>query len=185
MSSRIEQVELVQLGDLLGERELLAGGLQALNQIGCPGHQDPVSALDQLVADARDEMRLARARRTKGQQVVAGLKPAVALGQRPDFCLAHRGHGREVEAVQRLARRELRGDQMPLDATLFPLAELQFAQCGQEPFGWPALGVGAGAELWPEPGDGGQTERGEQHGQLGGFHSRGHAAAPRLEIRSS
>ena len=122
---------------------------------------------DELLAKAGRSVRLARARRAKGQNVVAGFQPRVAFSQGHEMGLAEAGHQGEVEAIEGLAGRQAGLGKMALDAALFTFGQFQFCECGEQAGGWPAFLVGARAEVGPEPCDGGQAQGGEQRGQLG------------------
>ena len=85
---------------------------------------------------------LARAGRPESTGCGALLQPAVIGGQGGDVGAADHRHGVEVEAVERLVRRQPGVGQMPLDASARALGELVFGESGQEAGGGPALPVG-------------------------------------------
>ena len=66
--------------------------------------------------------------------------------------------------------------QMTCGAPVGTLGDLVFEERGERPRGRPALGVGNVADAGPQPGDGGQTQLGEEQRQAGGVGSEGHAA---------
>ena len=163
----------------MGERQRLPRGLQVLDEIGRSGEEDTVSPSDELLAKAGCRVRLARARRAKGQNVVAAFQPRVAFSQGHEMGLAEAGHQGEVEAIEGLAGRQAGLGKMALDAALFTLGQFQFCECGEQAGGRPAFLVGARAEVGPEPCDGGQAQDGEQCGQLCGVDGDVHATISR------
>jgi len=97
---------------------------------------------------------------------------------------AEHGHRREVEAVQRLARRQTCLDQVSRDASLGTVGEFEFSQRRQQPGGRPAFAVGALGKRWPQGADGGQAQFAQQQRQPRGVDADlvagpvAHAAAP-------
>ena len=89
-------------------------------------------------------------------------EPAVAGGERHDLGLGDHRHGVEVEAVERLARRQARFGEMALDAAAAALGDLVLGERGEEAGGGPALLVGLLGELGPDQLDGGQAQLGEE-----------------------
>ena len=118
------------------------------------------------------------------QQIAALLDPGVALGQRHHMRLADGGHGGEVEGGEGLAVRQAGFGHMAGDAPGRALGQLVVAHRGEETCAAPALAVGLGAELLPDPTDRRQAQRIQHHRQLGGVDIT-HAASPRIGIRSN
>ncbi len=98
--------------------------------------------------------------------------------------LADGRHRGEVEGGEALALRQAGLGHVPRDAARLAVDQLMLAECGEEARAAPALAVGAGAELLPDPADGRQAQRGQHHRQLGGIDV-GHAASPDTGTRSS
>ena len=69
--------------------------------------------------------------------------------------VADHGHAGEVEAAERLARRQPGFQQVPLDASLGSLGEFEFGEGCQQACGGPALAVSAFGKRQPQFGDGG------------------------------
>ena len=95
-----QKVVLVELGDGGFERELAAGDLQLLDEVGGAGEEHAPAVLDQAEANGGREMALAAAGRAEDQQVRAFVEPGVAGDQRHDLSLRQHGHGVEVEAIE-------------------------------------------------------------------------------------
>ena len=94
--------------------------------------------------------------------------------------LAERRHGGEVEGGEGLAGWQAGLGEVALDASAGAIGEFQFGECGEQARGGPSLLVGAGGDVGPEAGDGGQAEFAEHQRQarhIGGAGG-GHAAAP-------
>ena len=184
-----QQVELVELGDVLGKREVLACRLQPLDEIRGSGEQHPVALLDERMAKCGRQVALSATGRAEGEDVVALGQPAVALGQGHDMGLAERWHGREVEAFERLAHGQACLPEMALDAAAITLGQLQLGQSGQEPGGRPPFTIGPVRERRPQVRKGRQTQRGQHQRQLGGIGGnlgRGtHAASSRAAKSAS
>jgi hypothetical protein len=159
---------LVEPLDGACEREVLAGGLQALDEVGGAGEQDAEAVVDEGVAEGGGKMALAGAGRAEQQDIAPRLEPAVPLGERQKARLAGHRHGGEVEAVEGLARREVGGLRMAGDAALLTLGQLVLGQGGEEACRGPALGIGRLGDALPEPAEGGQAQLVQQHRQAGG-----------------
>ena len=148
----------------------MAGGLQALHQFSGAGEQHVVAVLDQGAAEGGGDVGFARARRTEQQQVGALVQPGIAGGQGRDARSAQHGHMGEIEAVERLVRRQARFGQVALDAPLHPFSHLQLGKSGEEACGGPALAVGPLGHLGPQAADGGQAQLAQQQRQPGDVH---------------
>jgi hypothetical protein len=86
-----------------------------------------------------------------------------------DARLAEHRHGGEVEVVERLAGRQVRLDEMAFHTPATTFGELELGQHGEEARRGPTFLVGTLGELWPQPRHGGQPQRVQQQGQLGGI----------------
>ena len=128
--------------------------------------------------DSTQDMRLAGAGITNGDQVAAAVQP-VACRQGLDAGAWQGWQCLEVEGCQCLASRELCFVQMAPDAAHVPLGQFIFRQNGEETGGRPAFGVGAGGNLGPELVEAGQPQRGQHAGQRVDVDlAGGHALAP-------
>ena len=83
-----QEVELVELGQSGGKRELAAGDLQPLDEVDRSAEQDAVAVVDQGKAEGRGDVRLADPRRAEDQDVGTLLKPGIPGGERQDVRLA-------------------------------------------------------------------------------------------------
>ena len=94
--------------------------------------------------------------------------------------MADHGHAGEVEAVERLARRQARFEQVSLDASLSAFGEFEFGQRRQQPRRRPALAIGAFGERLPQLGDGGHAQFAQQQRQARGVDGDAvaHGVAP-------
>ncbi len=72
---------LVELLDGALQRQSLTRLLQALHEIGGSGEQDPVTVLDERVAEGGAEMRLARPARAEQQDRAATVDPPITRGK--------------------------------------------------------------------------------------------------------
>ena len=150
------------------ERELAAGDLEALDEVGGAGEEHAPAVLDQAEADSGSQMALAAAGRAEHEQVVALLEPAVAGDERHDLGLGDHRHGVEVEGVEGLAGRQARFGEMALDAASAALGDLMLGQRCEEAGGGPALPVGALGEAGPDVLDRRQAQIAEQECEPGG-----------------
>ncbi len=121
----------VELLDRAFQRQRLPCLLQALHEVGGSGEQDAVAVFDQGMAKCGAEVRLAGAARAEQQDRVAAVDPSVAGDQRRDVGTTDHRHGGEVEVVERLAGRQVRREQVSLDASLGAFGELQLGKRGQ------------------------------------------------------
>jgi len=96
-------------------------------------------------------MTLSRAGWPEQQQVGRFVEPGVAGRECHDARLAEHRHGGEVEVVERLAGRQMRLDEMSLDAPAATFGQLELGQYGEEARRGPAFFVGALGELRPQP----------------------------------
>src|SRR5689334_21566769 len=75
---------------------------------------------------------------------------------------------------------------MPIHASLGPLGNFHLSQSGEEPHGGPALLVGTGGDVRPEPADGGQAQIMQQQRQTCGIDlDLAHAAAASMRCPPS
>ena len=133
------------------------------------------------------KMALAAAGRAKEQDIGTLDRASVAGGERHDLRLGDHGHGVEVEGGERLAGRQSRLGEMPLDAAAAAVGHLVLGECRQEAGGRPALLVGLRGELGPHQLDGGQAQLAQQEFDAGGVDGvvARHAATSRLEAGST
>jgi len=119
-----QQLVLVELGDGGLEPQLPARHLQPLDEV-CGAHeQHALTALNESQTGCCRKMALAPAGRAKEQDIGTLIKPAVSEGERHDLRLVDYRHGVEVKGVERLARRQSRAGEMPLDRTYDRLTRL-------------------------------------------------------------
>jgi len=146
--------------------------------------QHPLALVDEGGAEGGRQVRLAGAAGAEDQEIAALLDPGVALGQRHHMRLADGGYHGEVEGGEGLAVRQAGLGHMASDAPGGALGQFVVAHRGEEAGAAPALAVGAGTELLPDPADRRQAQRIQHHRQLGGIDVA-HAASPRIGTRNS
>ena len=145
-----QEVVLVELGERTFERQVAAGLLQLLNEIGGAGEEDPVSVLDESKTDGRGKMALAGAGRAEQKQVGSLFEPAVAGDDGHDLGLGDHRHGVELEGVEGLSRQEAGFDEVALDAAAVAFSQLMLGKRRQEASGRPGFLVGLIGELRPD-----------------------------------
>ncbi len=153
-----QQIEFVELGDGGLELQFAAGNLQFLDQIRGSGEHDPPAVFDQRQADGGGEMALSAARRTEHEDICALGQPAVACGHGHELCFRDHGNSVEIEAVHRLAGRQVRFGEMTGDPAVSAFSKFVLCDGGQETRGRTAFLVRLLGDLGTEGLDGGQPQ---------------------------
>ncbi len=166
-------------GHLLLEAQqptLVAGFHQLVDQGGGGGEADRHALLAGGQPEAEGHMGLAGAARAEGDDVLAPVDP-FASGQLQDLHLVEPGDRLEVEAVEALGDRELRGLDAAFHHASFAIDQFQLDQSGQEPHVVQALGRALAGELVILPEEGRQLQ-GLQVMREQDLRRLGHAASP-------
>ena len=178
-----QEVILVEFLDGGGEAQLLAGGLQLLDEIGGAGEEHAIAIVDEGMTESGPEMAFADAGWAEEQDVLPAIDPCVALGEGEEASLADHWHGGEVEGVEGLAgaagATPARGGRCAVAGARRPHARRALRGSVRRA----SFGVGGLGEAWPHAGEGGQTQLGEQNRQPGGIDGDGrlaHCAAPAI-----
>ena len=161
-------MELVEFGDGRLQGKLATGHLQALRQVGGAGEQHPVAILDERQADGGCQMTFAGAGRPMTIRLAPSSSQRSPALSAITCALETIGHSGELEGLQRLAARQMRFAQTPLEAPAGPVGDLVLGQDSQQPGGWPALAVGLLGEPWPQRFDARQTQLAEHEVECGG-----------------
>jgi len=94
---------LVELLDSALQRQSLTRLLQALHEIGGSGEQDPVTVLDERMAEGGAEMRLARPAWAEQQDRAATVDPPITRGKCRNVRATEHGNRGKIETVERFA----------------------------------------------------------------------------------
>src|SRR6267154_939745 len=144
-----EQIVTVELCNRAFEGQIATSELELLYEIGRTREQHAPSVLDQGKPERCREMALATARWSEEQNVGAFLQPGIARRQRHDLGFRDHWHGLEVERSERLADRQTRLNEMPLDAAAATVGHLMLRKRRQEAGRRPTFLVGLLGELGP------------------------------------
>ena len=125
-------MRLVEFLDGGGEAQLLAGGLQLLDEIGGAGEEHAIAIVDEGMTESGLEMAFADAGWAEEQDVLPAIDPCVALGEGEEASLADHWHGGEVEGVEGLAGRQARLLRAAGDAPLQALGDLMLGERCEE-----------------------------------------------------
>jgi len=123
-----DQVILVELLDRALQGQRLSSSLQTLNEVGRASEQHAIAILDKSMTERCSEMRLAGPTWPEQQDIDALVQPGVTAGKCCDMSVADHRHAGEVEAAERLARRQSRCQQVSLDTSLRTLGEFEFGE---------------------------------------------------------
>ena len=170
------------------ERQLAPRDLEPLHEIGGAGEQHAPAVLDQARPSAAAQMALAAAGRAE-QQDVGALAQAKRRRTASAITWAFEtiGTAVEVEGGERLAGRQTRLGEMPLDAAAATVGHLVLGERRKEAGRRPAFLVGLLGELGPHQLDARQAQLAQQELDAGGVDGVGrrHAATSRLEVGST
>jgi hypothetical protein len=125
-----EHLELVELAQRAGQREIALGREQLLDQAIGGREVDGVPGLDQAMAERAHRMRLARPGQAEGEQVGAAVEEGCG-GELGELVLELRREPRAVEARLGLAGRELRGVAQARHAPCTTVLGLELEQVGE------------------------------------------------------
>jgi hypothetical protein len=119
-------------------------------------------AFHQGGTDGSGKMSFADAAGTEEQDVCASLDPCISLREGHEMCFADAGNGGEVEIGEGFAIGQMGFVHMASDPTGGSFENLMLAEGCQEAGCAPSLAIGAFAQILPEAGNGGQSQR-RQH----------------------
>ena len=131
------------------ESQLATSDLEPLHEISGAGEHHAPSILDQGEPERCRQMALAAARWAEEQDVGTLRQPSVAGRQRHHLSFRDHRHGLEVERGERLAGRQTRLGEMPLDAAATTVGHLVLGKRREEAGRRPAFLVGLLGELGP------------------------------------
>ena len=168
-------VEAIEALELSLEEEIAAGDEQPLDKRVGRREQDPVAALDQLVADGADDVTLAAAWQAEGEHVLGAIDEGTVT-QRGQDAADFDGELLELQGGQRLVHGQLGGLVGPLDAPLTAFLGLDFGQRPEVLAEAPALLLGAQGEGLVVVDEARQLQGAQQPGE---GRRRRHATPPR------
>jgi hypothetical protein len=134
-------VEAVEGGELLLEPEVTLGSKETLHERERRREEHAVAALDELVPERADEVRLASAGQSEGQDVVASLDEA-SLAEGGQGLRDPWGQLRALQGSERLLAREVGVVEEALDPATTALVELELGEVVQVSPERPALVLG-------------------------------------------
>src|SRR5271155_621517 len=112
-----DEIVFVELIEGADQGEVAARDLQPLDHIDGLSEQDPLSGIDESMADGRQSVALASAAFTEHQEIIAVLDPVPAGTERQKVRFAQLRRGGEVEAAEGFSNRRFGLITMTLDAS--------------------------------------------------------------------
>ena len=161
------KVELIQLFEGVDQSKFPPRGLKPLNDVDGAREQNPLSRVDQRVADRRHSVAIARVAFAEQRQIIAVRDSVCAGAERQTLLFSQLRRGVEIEAGEGFARRRLGLLAMTLDAARGALGDLDLHQSGDGSLRRPAFAIGGLGDAPPIAREAGQAQLRQQAGEEG------------------